>query len=517
MASDTRIFDGLPAEYQQVMSPSGNAAQEVDPARQERLPTGVSPEARRTPADESAYARDRRGSSSCSSFAGGSGGDSAGTHDGVRGTASDGRTDKRAPGIAGGSVRSERDAQTGGRVPSTVQDSFLSPVTQADVRDPALFPHGGATQQTATSGLLLPSPFPSPTSQTVAAAETPSGLNLVQHGAAAMKWVAKLGEFVQRRAAYVTQPRLGEHTTVMQEQTVWSPTASRNVAQGETEPLFDRGQVRRLQELTAGAPHLYGAVQWEVGQSLRRLIPRTSWSRRFAGKWSKPWIDKKGFSKRTNVCGWSSRSSEESRLRQVKEAWAIDLVILLEVGEMVESEMDEINEVSKATQQDFLDMTVSKGVLLFSVRMIMNPGEILEVKMKFATMCLKEFLVYFVDMAEVGEKNVLPTFEGCFRAIHQEYLFEIGLVKEPFTGGFNPCVQGIVGGTAVPGVLEGEFLWEKQSLLRMLWRRCHKGLRSYNLLWLCKWASVLRNPKLFVRAHREQSSRNYKKQTRWLL
>ena len=271
MSADTRIFDGLPAEYQQVMSPSGNAAQEVDPVRQEGLPNGVSPEARRTPADETAYARALGAATGIGAdprpvqaFVGGSGGDDAGMAGGGSATANNVQTDAGMLGSAGVSVESGRDAQAGGRVPSTVQDSFLSPVSQGDVRDPALFPHGETVQQTTAPGLLLPSPFPSPTSQTVAAAENTSGLNLVQHGAAAMKWVAKLGEFVQRRAAYVTQSRPGEQTTmttVMQEQTVWSPTASRNTAQGETEPLFDRSQVRRLQELTAGAPHLYGAVR----------------------------------------------------------------------------------------------------------------------------------------------------------------------------------------------------------------------------------------------------------------
>ena len=272
MASDNRIFDGLPAEYQQVMSPSGNAAQEVDPARHERLPNGVPPEARRTPADESAYARALGAATGIGAdprpvqaFAGGSGSDGAGAHDGMRGTTSDVQTDTAVLGISGVTVQSGSDAHAGERRPSTAQESFLSPASQGDVHDPPLFSRGSAAQQTTTAGPFLPSPFPSPTSQTVAPAESPSGLNLVQHGAAAMKWVAKLGEFVQRRAAYVTQSRPGEHTTVMQEQTVWSPTASRNNTRGETEPLFDRSQARRLQELTAGAPHLYGAVQPGVG------------------------------------------------------------------------------------------------------------------------------------------------------------------------------------------------------------------------------------------------------------
>ena len=123
------------------------------------------------------------------------------------------------------------------------------------------------TTGSADSGLLLPSPLPSPTSQAVVTAETSSSFNLAQQGAAAMRWVARLSEFVQWRASYVSQGRPGEHeqTTVVQE-TVWSPT-SRATAGAETQPLFRRTQVRRLQDMTTAAPQLYGAVPQRGGGS----------------------------------------------------------------------------------------------------------------------------------------------------------------------------------------------------------------------------------------------------------
>ena len=50
-------FRTLPAAYQQVMSPSGQAAQEIDLARGEQRPNGVAPGSRRIPADDATYER----------------------------------------------------------------------------------------------------------------------------------------------------------------------------------------------------------------------------------------------------------------------------------------------------------------------------------------------------------------------------------------------------------------------------------------------------------------------------
>ena len=255
-------FRDLPAEYQQVMSPNGRAAQVVEPIHDDNRPNGVGPAAVRTPADEAAYAQALGaaglGALNARSSADEGGGDAAAF--GPTGTVVD-------EGLVGGSSESRRDnsgAQRGRRMSRIGHEVFSSPVTpHTAARDPALFPHSQATTSTTSvrpdvRNLLLPSPMPSPTSQAVTSADTSSGFNLAQQGAAAMKWVARLGEFVQRRASYVTQGRSGEHeqTTVVQE-TVWSPSSGADV-RAETQPLFSRTQVRRLQDMTTAAPQLYG-------------------------------------------------------------------------------------------------------------------------------------------------------------------------------------------------------------------------------------------------------------------
>ena len=63
----------------------------------------------------------------------------------------------------------------------------------------------------------------------------------------------------------VTQSRPGIEATVMQE-TVWSPSRSRTTPTGET-PLFDRSQNRRLREMAAQAPLLYGQIQAGTARS----------------------------------------------------------------------------------------------------------------------------------------------------------------------------------------------------------------------------------------------------------
>ncbi|CAE7518794.1 unnamed protein product, partial [Symbiodinium sp. CCMP2456] len=214
----------------------------------------------------------------------------------------------------------------------------------------------------------------------MASPESSPSLNLVQQGAAAMRWVAKLGEFVQRRAAYVTQSRPGEHTTVMQEQTTWSPTARAGV-QAETEPLFDRAQARRLHELTAGAPQLYGAVSQGGGSDSSASYTRDQLEQEV-------------------------RRQVEQAMERQKEVMHENQQLRLElerlrkeVGEVLGAQAGTINGVSKAIQQDFQDTTVSKGVMFFSKHLIMYPKEIQEDR--------EEILVYFVDMARVMEVNGL--------------------------------------------------------------------------------------------------------------
>ena len=57
LPSEGDPFHDLPAVYKQVMSPRGRAAQVVDPGHDDGRPNGVGPTARRTPADEAAYAQ----------------------------------------------------------------------------------------------------------------------------------------------------------------------------------------------------------------------------------------------------------------------------------------------------------------------------------------------------------------------------------------------------------------------------------------------------------------------------
>ena len=268
-------FRTLPAVYQQVMSPTGQAAQEIDLARGEQRPNGVAPGSRRIPADDATYERALEatgfGAMGAQPDHGLPGGNVSRPTSSSRPTAEiteQGQRGRDVSGIGSHEPSGDRGVQTGRRMSRVGHEVFSSPASRERLSaDPPVFPHAGVQQQMrgsdAASAVLLPSPLPSPTSQAVAAPESSQGFNFVQQGAAAMKWVAKLGEFVQRRAAYVTQSRPGEHTTVVQE-TVWSPTASQ-VAATETEPLFDRSQVRRLREMAAGAPQLYGAVSRSAG------------------------------------------------------------------------------------------------------------------------------------------------------------------------------------------------------------------------------------------------------------
>ena len=249
-------LDDLPAGYQQVMSPSGDAARETGPHRpEEQMPNGVSRQARSVSAVEPDY-------SQAFGFSG-------------QGTASDpgqGTTRERtlpdmttgpsgsgdAAGMVGGA--GQQDDQSGRRMARTGVEFFRSFGGGERARnDPPILPHAreqGAVGPGSRDELMLPSPLPSPARSVTG--DEPASLNagnvIVQQGAAAMKWFAKLGEFVQRRVSQQTRP--GEQMTVVQE-TVWSPGRGH---QREAEPLFDRSQSQRLREMTMAAPQLYGAV-----------------------------------------------------------------------------------------------------------------------------------------------------------------------------------------------------------------------------------------------------------------
>ena len=254
-------FSGLPAEYhQQVMSPSSGTAQAIGPRQEEHaMPNGVTREVRAVAETEPDYDRALGATGIGATFFTGPGASSAnvavatagslpGSGDAERGAGGDGRlgihqvdrgVDMNSPEVPGQRTSSEH-----GR------------------RDERLFPHaaqGSATQSTDAmrGGLMWPSPLPSPTTRSVDGDEMgslTSGNVIVQQGTAAMKWLTKLGEFVQRRVSQ--QTRGAEQTTVVQE-TVWSPGRHER---NESQPLFDRAQSRRLQEMTRVAPHLYGTM-----------------------------------------------------------------------------------------------------------------------------------------------------------------------------------------------------------------------------------------------------------------
>ncbi|CAE7275110.1 unnamed protein product [Symbiodinium sp. CCMP2592] len=327
------------------MSPSGQAAQEIDPVRGDQRPNGVMPGPRRIPADEAAYERALAATGlgatephSGHGFAGGSVGDGDAVPGPVGARTEQSQPDSNLPGIGSDAGAGDRGMQTGRRMSRVGHEVFASPASGRGVgNDPVLFPHAGVQQQSSdraeSQALLLPSPFPSPTSQAVSTGESSQGFNLV--GAAAMKWVAKLGEFVQRRAAYVTQSRPGEQTTVVQE-TLWSPTASQAAA-AETEARI-----------------------------LQLPIPESNLSKKFVSKWNKQWLLSEVWLMRINSYGWSWKGYEGGRLRQVRALMVFKNEILLAGGAVLGRVAVKAEALSKAIQQDFPDMTASKGVMFFN-------------------------------------------------------------------------------------------------------------------------------------------------------
>ena len=238
-----RSLAGPPESDQQVMSPRGVPAQ--GPGASTALPNGI-------PASERGVAA--------------SGNDMA--FEQVLGAAMQGestRDDLAPQADVSRDVRASRDVQ------AAQQDA----VVREGSEDRPLLPHaavGDSTlttpvRATPTAGLWAPSPFPTPTGTREGNEVTSTaGMSFVQHGAAAMRWFGRLGEYVQRRATAHTRPT-GEATTVVEE-TSWSPTrawSTTTANQGENEPLFSGGQVRRLRELEVQAPQLYGAVATTTG------------------------------------------------------------------------------------------------------------------------------------------------------------------------------------------------------------------------------------------------------------
>eukprot|EP00439_Symbiodinium_sp_Y106_P017730 s318_g2.t1 len=248
----------LPRAEQQVMIPSGDAVQTPDQGRQRaQLLNGVSGHVPGTLEDDAAYVQ----ALGASGF--GAVGDVTGQGT-TRGTSDQPRERREAQG-----------AQTTAEAGS--DEVFQSPTTTTEQHGRPLLPHAAVTSgsdpeaiASGVSGGLIPSPLPSPLTQSMQEAEPPAvsgGLNLAQHSANAVRWFTRLGEFVQRRVAQQTRP--GMETTFVHE-TVWSPggTARRSTGGApENQPLFDHGQSRRLREMTLAAPQLYGSTTQRTGGS----------------------------------------------------------------------------------------------------------------------------------------------------------------------------------------------------------------------------------------------------------
>ncbi|CAE7274874.1 TY4B-J [Symbiodinium sp. CCMP2592] len=256
-------FNDLPAGYQQVMSPSGGTARVIGPhTDDDRRPNGVDRAAREIPATEPDYDRALRAT-------------------GIGATGVTGQGTPTTHGFSGvaGRLREGGDADIGassagthggleGVLTASNRPEAVGPCEQGgrERSDGLLFRGGSRAAATTGSdfGFMWPSPLPSPATRSINGDEqvpTTSGNVIAQQGAAAMKWLSKLGDFVQRRVAQQTRP--GEQTTVVQE-TVWSPGHGTRT---ETEPLFDRSQSRRLRDMALAAPQLYGTVQRSGGGS----------------------------------------------------------------------------------------------------------------------------------------------------------------------------------------------------------------------------------------------------------
>ena len=172
--------------------------------------------------------------------------------------------EKLARRCSGAGNRAGEQDQSGGTSMSTA-------VGEADAVERPLLPHAAmgnvsvpSAHSSRPAASFFPSPFPSPmaTGETAGVstdvATIGQGTGWAQHGAAAIRWFSKLGDYMQRRSTTVSRTQPGMETTVVQQETTWSPGGSRPVA-ATGEPLFTGMQMQRLREMTAAAPQLYGA------------------------------------------------------------------------------------------------------------------------------------------------------------------------------------------------------------------------------------------------------------------
>ena len=199
------IFSDLPAGYQQVMSPSGGAAQASGPRRDEdRRPNGVNLQASFPSAAEPDY--DRALAATGIGEVVNAGSVARGTNETSSAT---GRPTGSGDAESGAGGAGQRRMPWTGRMSRTGTEMFRSPDSggSRERSDGPLFPHAGQTVQVPTAGqdgggLMWPSPLASPTTRSVNGDDvgsTTSGNVIAQQGAAAMKWLSRLGEFVQRK------------------------------------------------------------------------------------------------------------------------------------------------------------------------------------------------------------------------------------------------------------------------------------------------------------------------------
>ncbi|CAE7479613.1 GIP, partial [Symbiodinium necroappetens] len=171
-----------------------------------------------------------------------------------------------------------------------------------------------------------------------------------------------------RRATAHTRPT-GEATTVVEE-TSWSPTrawTTTTANQGENEPLFTGGQVRRFRELEVQAPQLYGAVATTTGGA----------SSETSGSYSKEQLELE-VRRQVEAAMTSQRQlvDENQRLRQELEKVKASVrsggggVRAVEHMEKFEYQ------AAAAIQQDFQNTTVNKGVLPDYLVMFRYPAAI---------------------------------------------------------------------------------------------------------------------------------------------
>ena len=240
-AQDDTSFQSLPAAYQQqVMNPSGQAArQDQSLEAPSGVPNGTGSALRRSAqASDEAYERALSGTGSVG--------------DAVRNTGSDAMD-------GGANLQAGLEQQTQDRLEEARERPLLPHATLDGAQTVA------ERETRATTSSFFPSPFPSPMSTSLSAGNTTEltttgqGNSLAQHGAAAIRWISKLGDYMQRRSTTVSRTQPGVETTVVQQETVWSPAGSQTAAATSEEPLFSGAQVRRMREMATAAPQLYGS------------------------------------------------------------------------------------------------------------------------------------------------------------------------------------------------------------------------------------------------------------------